>query len=479
MLISGADVNATDGVDTALIVACKSYNEAIVKMLLNNGADINLENSESRTALYVAVTRGHAAYKREQSNKDLEDSTNVVHFRNSPHTNMVFLLLKAGAHLNETSSGLDPCTVHLQPPYSDSPNIHILKILSVAGAEDKDTDTEENRTLKDETRFCIRRHLQQSHPESNLYHIVSKLGKLSLPFILQSYLLFDTIPKGYQNLKNDEREMLLKVSEGDIENAAELIHAGVDVNVQNENGMTALMRASDAGHVDLIEELYRKGADVNIQNSLGDTALILATLKARNNCVEVLLKFGAYANIQSNDGLTALMYAAMSGNKTCLQMLLDSGADPNIPNDDDGADRKIRVGRLIFFGGAKGSTAITYAARHGKTDCVKKLIEAGADVNNASQDKEGNTPLMEAINVWNVQCVRELIQAGADLNIPDKNGQTALMITSGDIRNEIFPKLMKAGAEVNPAFLADIARKLLMEENTGGIHVNFYIVINL
>ena len=91
-------------------------------------------------------------------------------------------------------------------------------------------------------------------------------------------------------------------------------------------------------------------------------------------------------------------------------------------------------------------------------------------MNNASQDndREADKPLMAAIEVWNIECVRELIQAGADLNIPDKNGKTALMITSGDRRPELFPVLMKAGAEVNLAFPADIARKLLTEKNVGG-----------
>ena len=68
-------------------------------------------------------------------------------------------------------------------------------------------------------------------------------------------------------------------------------------------------------------------------------------------------------------------------------------------------------------------------------------------MNNASQDKdrEGYTPLMAAMGIGNVQCIRELIQAGADLNIPDKNGMTALMITSGDIIDNCLPELIKAG----------------------------------
>ena len=322
--------------------------------------------------------------------------------------------------------------------------------------------------MKGLTRACIRRHLKQTHPESNLYHIVSQLG---LPLIIQSSLLFDTIPKYYPDLNNDEREFLLKVSEGDIEKATELVKRGVDVNVQNDNGMTALMIASEAGHVEIIEELLEVGADVNIQNSVGDTALILATIKGQSDSLGALLKFRADTSIQGKDGFTALMHAAKSGNVNCLQMLVDGGADPNIPNYDDGADRIIRIGGRDFIGDSRGTTAIIYAARHGKADCVKKLIEAGADVNNAHQDneRERNTPLMAAMGLGNVQCVRELIQAGADLNIPDKNGMTALIITSGYTIDNCLPELMKAGAEVNPCFVADIARQLLMEENTEGI----------
>ena len=84
---------------------------------------------------------------------------------------------------------------------------------------------------------------------------------------------------------------------------------------------------------------------------------------------------------------------------------------------------------------------------------------------------------MAAMGLGNVQCVRELIKAGADLNIPDKNGLTALVKTSGYAINNGFHELMKAGAEVNSTFLADIARKLLMEANTGGIQINCYILV--
>ena len=138
LLRAGADVNATDGLDTALMVACKTGNETIVKLLLEAGADVNAENSPGMTALYLAVVRGHAEFRRAQTKKDPDDSLGEINTRFSAQTHMVFLLLKAGAHVHETTSGLNPCTVHLQPPHSNTPNFHILTMLSAAGASIKE-----------------------------------------------------------------------------------------------------------------------------------------------------------------------------------------------------------------------------------------------------------------------------------------------------------------------------------------------------
>ena len=49
-------------------------------MLLENGADVNFETTDGRTALYAAVRRGHAGFKRVKSKKELQNSSHAVHF---------------------------------------------------------------------------------------------------------------------------------------------------------------------------------------------------------------------------------------------------------------------------------------------------------------------------------------------------------------------------------------------------------------
>ncbi|GAG71671.1 unnamed protein product, partial [marine sediment metagenome] len=60
----------------------------------------------------------------------------------------------------------------------------------------------------------------------------------------------------------------------------ELISEDIDVNIQDDDGKTALILASFYGHQEVVEILIHNGVDVNIQSISGYTAsaLIYATL---------------------------------------------------------------------------------------------------------------------------------------------------------------------------------------------------------
>ena len=66
------------------------------------------------------------------------------------------------------------------------------------------------------------------------------------------------------------------------------------------------MFVSDNGHHQVMELLLKEGADVNIQNNDGWTALMIASDDGHHQVVELLLKEGADVNIQNNNGWTAL-----------------------------------------------------------------------------------------------------------------------------------------------------------------------------
>jgi hypothetical protein len=71
-----------------------------------------------------------------------------------------------------------------------------------------------------------------------------------------------------------------------------------------------------------------------------------------------------------------------------------------------------------------GSSPMITAALFGKTEVVKVLIDAGADINLINND--GSTALHTAAFFGRVEIVQELIRSGADTNILNSAGSTAL-----------------------------------------------------
>ena len=71
-----------------------------------------------------------------------------------------------------------------------------------------------------------------------------------------------------------------------------------------------------------------------------------------------------------------------------------------------------------------GVTSLMFAAFKGYEQCVKDLIEAGADVNQT--DKDNYTAIMWAVRNGQLNCVNALVKPGADVNKSGHKGNTAL-----------------------------------------------------
>ena len=97
-------------------------------------------------------------------------------------------------------------------------------------------------------------------------------------------------------LTKDEESFLWASETGNIEKVKELLALGVDVNIQDEEGLTALMNASSWGHEEIVKELIKAKADVNVQNLYGSTAFMNASYEGHTEIVRELIKVGADVN---------------------------------------------------------------------------------------------------------------------------------------------------------------------------------------
>jgi ankyrin repeat protein len=183
----------------------------------------------------------------------------------------------------------------------------------------------------------------------------------------------------------------------------ESLNQGIDVNVTDEHGQTALMLAADQGHVDTVKLLLQHGASPDIQNKVGGAALMLASFNGHLEVVTELLKAGADVNAKTKSGDTALMIASARQNETAVQiinLLLDQKADINAQD-------------------KEGYTSLMRAVDF-------PPIPPGPLSRRAKDKKEYDNLLRKA--EIQLMIVKSLVMRGADLGLRDRRGRTALEI---------------------------------------------------
>ncbi|MDA7615578.1 ankyrin repeat domain-containing protein [Akkermansiaceae bacterium] len=85
------------------------------------------------------------------------------------------------------------------------------------------------------------------------------------------------------------------------------------------------------------------------------------------------------------------------------------------------------------------------ASLHGRTDEVRQLIAAGADVNAVGES--GETPLHPAVDKGHVEVVRVLLSSGANTEIRNKFGDRPIdFLVQYDETEETKALLIKAGS---------------------------------
>jgi len=104
-----------------------------------------------------------------------------------------------------------------------------------------------------------------------------------------------------------------------------------------------------------------------------------------------------------------------------------------------------------------GNTPLMLAAKIGRVDVVKRLLDNGAKVDNAALNSERRTPLMVAINSNNPEVVGVLLASGASVSRKDYKGLTALdhaVATDRRLGGERF--VLMISASFNPQFAGSV-----------------------
>jgi hypothetical protein len=144
-----------------------------------------------------------------------------------------------------------------------------------------------------------------------------------------------------------------------------LIEAGADVDLQDDRQDNPLLYAGAEGNLDILQLVNEAGADPTLTNRFGGTALIPASERGHVEVVRYLLnETDIDVDHVNNLGWTALLEAIVLGDgdeahQAVVDLLIENGADV------DRADKD-------------GVRPLTHARNRGQTVIARALEEAGA-----------------------------------------------------------------------------------------------------
>lgn len=129
-------------------------------------------------------------------------------------------------------------------------------------------------------------------------------------------------------------EFLTAIARNDKQEVIRLLDAGVNPDVKDADGRTALMHAVIDGKDELTELLIARRSNLNAQDGRGFSALHFAAQDYRVKATEALLHAGAAVDLRDGFGNTPLWRAVFNsqGRWEIIKLLLKHGADRQAKN---------------------------------------------------------------------------------------------------------------------------------------------------
>lgn len=403
---------------TALIIATRLGNTAMVKLLVERGADLNLGDKHGVTALGWAMKLGKSEIAE--------------------------LLKKAGAAEPEDLEG-SPNTAL----WSAAMKGDVAKAKALLKRGTKPDEPVEDREGK---HFALVSAAREGHLEM-------------VELLLQHGSQVNV--GASENWNAGITPLMVAAREGHLNVVQALLTAGAALESKDsgyeDGGETAMHYAARGGHSEVIQALAKAGAKINAKAKGGSTPLLVAVSKKQHDAVKTLLSLKADPNAGPSGGAGPLFTAAQHPDFALVKLLLEHGARPNPSSKKPGffplgaaaGQNSAEIVRHLLTAGAEvntqgvtGNTALSDATIYGHEGVVEILLAAKANPN--LTDRDGFTPLMGAVISGKESVVSQLLAAGALVNTVAQDGRTAIKIARERKKPKILA-LLEAAAEKQPA----------------------------
>lgn len=453
-----SDINGIDhDGNTVLHLAAERNDEDLCTYFIIKGADAELKNFNSETALHVAIKNGSFdaakaiisavpeclyamnadgvtaldyGFKVDPSYYDIFITKKTSELRDTEGQGLVHYFVKT-RNLKAINScirknfplsvkdkdGKTPLDLAFED-INDDTTVQIVAALIMAGAEDDDVDYDYFANA------VVARNLDLRFEDGQTaLHIASIYGHESIV----NYLLVNNAVTSVQD-SSGATPLHEAVRYGNLDIAKLLLSAGADVNAKDNLGKTPIMLILPKDKINETYELLIKyRADLKQKDMYGDTVLhTAAMMRIDTGLMAMLLSNGADINERNKEGVTPLSIAVQNEDLPIVQLLASNGA--NLHTKDTNGKSPLSVGL------------------EGSNELVEVLINRK---NVISQDSAGNTPLHIALlNDASLTKVKYIISLTDDVNIRNADGNSALFISILKNRQQVGELLLAKNADI-------------------------------
>ena len=478
-LLLKANANPNQENAFALMIAAEQGYPDIVQQLLEYGADPNIRDNNGRTAIhYTGIMMLNGTEIPQPSEKIMSHKLEILQLlivrginvnikdRNGitalmiasigGFTEAVKLLLQAGADPNiEKHMPVNEFFITSSLPKTGTIGLTALMCASSQmNSEVTELLLQANANPNQENAFALMIAAEQGYPD--IVHQLLKYGAdpNSICNINGSTALHFVVGSPTETLHKDNKEktaIKLAIIQQLIEKGANII------NIQNEDGLTALMMATDKGLSEVVELLLQNGAHPNIHSNKGWTALMCACGHGNSKVAKSLLRYNANPQLVDNDGFTATIHALCSGNKgLAYELVNDRAFSQNelkcllIMNllEGDLTEAISRLDDITDLTTDKKELLISCVVGS-LEDVISKLHESGLHPDTPLVG--GLTLLMIASSCGYIELVEYLVIMEGDINQRDIFWKYTPLFYAilGSKSNEIVELLLENGADIN------------------------------